>query len=86
MAAPENPRSAVRPFDHDFPMKKVRLAEDAWNSRDPQMKTVSWPDGWRALNICRFGSRIADMAKEQTPRPNDYSQVWNQQSCFLLRI
>jgi uncharacterized protein len=32
MTTPENPRLPVPPFDRDTAMKKVRLAEDAWNS------------------------------------------------------
>jgi uncharacterized protein len=32
----ENHRPPVPPFDQDAAVKKVRLAEDAWNSRDPE--------------------------------------------------
>jgi uncharacterized protein len=31
----ENQRPPVPPFDQDAAVKKVRLAEDSWNSRDP---------------------------------------------------
>jgi nuclear transport factor 2 (NTF2) superfamily protein len=36
MSSPENQRPPVPPFDRDSAAKKVRLAEDAWNSRDPE--------------------------------------------------
>ncbi len=32
---PEPPRPPLPPFDREAAMKKVRLAEDAWNGRDP---------------------------------------------------
>ena len=36
MTTPEKPRLPVPPFDRDTAIKKVRLAEDAWNGRDPE--------------------------------------------------
>jgi nuclear transport factor 2 (NTF2) superfamily protein len=36
MTTPENPRLPIPPFDRDAAIEKVRLAEDAWNSRDPE--------------------------------------------------
>jgi uncharacterized protein len=36
MITSETPRPPVPPFDRDAAIKKVRLAEDAWNSRDPE--------------------------------------------------
>ena len=36
MKSSETARPPVPPFDHDAAVKKVRLAEDAWNSRDPE--------------------------------------------------
>ena len=36
MTSAETTRPPVPPFDHDAAVKKVRLAEDAWNSRDPE--------------------------------------------------
>jgi len=32
---PEQPRPPLPPFDADSASRKVRLAEDAWNTRDP---------------------------------------------------
>ena len=36
MITSEAARPPVPPFDRDAAVKKVRLAEDAWNSRDPE--------------------------------------------------
>ena len=49
MTTPENPRPPVPPFDRGAAMKKVRLAEDAWNSRDPEKVAGAYTIGsvWR---------------------------------------
>jgi len=36
MITSETARPPIPPFDRDAAIKKVRLAEDAWNSRDPE--------------------------------------------------
>jgi len=45
----ENPRPPFPPFDAESAAKKVRLAEDAWNTRDPQRVALAYsPDStWR---------------------------------------
>ena len=42
-------RPPVPPFDHDSAVKKVRLAEDAWNTRNPDKVSSAYtPDSvWR---------------------------------------
>lgn len=42
-------RPPVPPFDHESAVRKVRLAEDAWNSRDPERVALAYtPDSqWR---------------------------------------
>lgn len=35
-------RPLVPPFDHDTAVQKVRLAEDGWNSRDPQRVSLAY--------------------------------------------
>jgi uncharacterized protein len=49
MSTAENPRPPFPPFDADSAAKKVRLAEDAWNTRDPQKVSQAYtPDSiWR---------------------------------------
>ncbi len=42
-------RPPVPPFDHESAVRKVRLAENAWNSRDPERVALAYtPDSqWR---------------------------------------
>lgn len=49
MPAPTEPRPPLPPFTHETAVRKVRLAEDAWNSRDPQRVALAYtPDTvWR---------------------------------------
>jgi len=49
MTMPEPPRPPVPPFDRDAAVRKVRLAEDAWNSRDPARVSLAYSVGsvWR---------------------------------------
>lgn len=47
-------RPPVPPFDEASAIKKVRMAEDAWNSRDPERVSLAYTEGsiWR--NRSRF--------------------------------
>lgn len=49
MNSSENPRPPLPPFTATTAAQKVRLAEDAWNSRDPQRVALAYsPDStWR---------------------------------------
>src|SRR5215467_14112368 len=49
MSKSEDPRPPFPPFDAESAAKKVRLAEDAWNSRDPVRVSLGYtPDSmWR---------------------------------------
>ena len=49
MGEPEAPRPPVPPFDPASAAQKVRMAEDAWNTRDPQRVALAYtPDSvWR---------------------------------------
>jgi hypothetical protein len=49
MTTPANQRLPIPPFDRDAATKKVRLAEDAWNSREPEKVAGAYtPDSvWR---------------------------------------
>lgn len=49
MSQIEQPRPPFPPFDAEAAAKKVRLAEDAWNTRDPQKVSLAYtPDTvWR---------------------------------------
>jgi nuclear transport factor 2 (NTF2) superfamily protein len=49
MPDPSTARPPLPPFTRDTAIQKVRLAEDAWNSRDPQRVSLAYsPDSrWR---------------------------------------
>jgi nuclear transport factor 2 (NTF2) superfamily protein len=42
MSHSENPRPPFPPFDAETATQKVRLAEDAWNTRDPQRVSLAY--------------------------------------------
>jgi len=49
MSATENPRPPFPPFNAETAAQKVRMAEDAWNTRDPEKVSLAYtPDStWR---------------------------------------
>ena len=49
MTTLEPPRPPVPPFDLEAAIRKVRLAEDAWNSRDPGACRLAYTEDsvWR---------------------------------------
>jgi nuclear transport factor 2 (NTF2) superfamily protein len=44
-----NPRPPLPPFDRDSAIQKIRLAEDGWNSRDPERVSLAYSSDsvWR---------------------------------------
>lgn len=53
-AATEAPRPPLPPFTHETATLKVRLAEDAWNSRDPGRVTLAYTHDSRWRNRAEF--------------------------------
>lgn len=49
MSTPENPRPPLPPFDATTAAQKARMAEDAWNSRDPERVSLAYTSDsvWR---------------------------------------
>ncbi|HEU0208983.1 MAG TPA: nuclear transport factor 2 family protein [Candidatus Udaeobacter sp.] len=49
MSVPEKPRPPLPPFNEETAKQKVRMAEDAWNSRDPEKVSLAYsPESvWR---------------------------------------
>lgn len=45
----EIPKKLIPPFDRDLAIAKVRMAEDAWNSRDPERVALAYTEDsfWR---------------------------------------
>lgn len=54
MSTPEAPRPPLPPFTRDTAMQKVRMAEDAWNSRDPQRVSLAYTPDSRWRNRAEF--------------------------------
>lgn len=46
--------SLVPPFAHETAVQKVRLAEDAWNSRDPERVSMAYSVDSRWRNRSKF--------------------------------
>ena len=42
------------PFTHETAVQKVRLAEDAWNSRDPEKVSLAYSPDCRWRNRSEF--------------------------------
>ncbi|WP_143598275.1 DUF1348 family protein, partial [Tolypothrix sp. NIES-4075] len=38
----ENPRLPLPPFDNESAIQKVRIAEDAWNTRNPELVSLAY--------------------------------------------
>ena len=66
----ENPRPPLPPFDADSAAQKVRMAEDAWNSRDAVKVSLAYtPDSvWR--NRAEFLSGRKDIVEFLTRKWN----------------
>ena len=76
--AVEPPRPPVPPFDREAAIQKVRLAEDAWNGRDPERVALAYsPDTvWR--NRAEFFSgreAIVAFLKRKWIRELDYRLI-----------
>ena len=50
----EEPRPPFPPFTDETAAKKVRAAEDAWNSRDPERVALAYTEDSRWRNRSRF--------------------------------
>jgi nuclear transport factor 2 (NTF2) superfamily protein len=78
----EPPRPPLPPFDRAAAIQKVRLAEDAWNSRDPERVSLAYsPDSvWRNRAEFLTGREaIVQFLKRKWTRELDYrliKEVW----------
>lgn len=54
MTQPEAPRPPLPPFTRETAIQKVRMAEDAWNSRDPQRVALAYTPDSRWRNRAEF--------------------------------
>lgn len=66
------------PFDHDSATQKVRTAEDAWNTRDPQRVSLAYtPDSrWRNRSTFFTGREaIAAFLQDKWAREHEYRLI-----------
>ena len=78
MIAPENPRPPLPPFTGETAMQKVRMAEDAWNARDPQRVSLAYsPDSvWRNRSECFSGRpAITEFLTRKWAKENEYRLI-----------
>ena len=78
MTTTENPRPPFPPFTAETAAQKVRMAEDAWNSRDPERVSLAYtPDSvWR--NRAEFVSgrdEILQFLKRKWNKELDYRLI-----------
>jgi nuclear transport factor 2 (NTF2) superfamily protein len=82
MTTSENARPPLPPFDHEAAITKVRLAEDAWNSRDPERVALAYtPDSvWRnRTEFLKGREAIVQFLRRKWTRELDYrliKEVW----------
>ncbi|MCV2356913.1 nuclear transport factor 2 family protein [Paucibacter sp. B2R-40] len=75
---PEAPRLPLPPFTRESAILKVRLAEDAWNSRDPQRVSMAYtPDSrWRNRSeFPRGREEIRQMLERKWAREFEYRLI-----------
>jgi nuclear transport factor 2 (NTF2) superfamily protein len=72
------PRPPLPPFDHDSAVVKIRLAEDAWNSRNPEAVSRAYsPDSrWRNRDVFVNGrDEIVAFLSQKWERELDYRLI-----------
>jgi uncharacterized protein len=74
----EEPRPPLPPFDAESAARKVRLAEDAWNTREPQRVALAYtPDSvWRNRSEFLAGrAEIVRFLERKWAREIDYRLI-----------
>ena len=78
MTTPENPRPPFPPFDAITAAQKVRMAEDAWNSRDPERVSLAYTEDSRWRNRGEFFQgrpAIVDFLTRKWAKEHDYRLI-----------
>lgn len=71
-------RPPLPPFTHDSAVQKIRLAEDGWNSRDPQRVSMAYTADSRWRNRAEFVTgrvEIVDLLTRKWAREVDYRLI-----------
>lgn len=83
------PRPPLPPFTRETAVQKVRLAEDAWNSRDPQRVALAYTLDCRWRNRSEFPTGRAEIEaflERKWARELDYRLVKELWACDGHRI
>ncbi len=89
MSAAESPRLPLPPFDPQTAAQKVRMAEDAWNTRDPVRVALAYtPDStWRNRSEFLSGREaIQQFLVRKWARELDYRLIKELWACHKNRI
>jgi uncharacterized protein len=76
-------RPPLPPFSRDTAIQKVRMAEDAWNSRDPQRVSLAYTEDSRWRNRAEFPvgrDEIVQFLTRKWVRERDYrliKELWS---------
>jgi nuclear transport factor 2 (NTF2) superfamily protein len=68
----------IPPFDHDSATQKVRLAEDAWNSRDPDRVVLVYTRDTQWRNRAEFPvgrEQVRELLQRKWARELDYRLI-----------
>src|SRR5215470_11054491 len=89
MAAAEAPRPPLPPFDPNSAAQKVRLAEDAWNTRDPVRVSLAYTldSAWRNRSEFLSGREaIQQFLRRKWAKELDYRLIKELWACYENRI
>ena len=78
MSAHENSRPPLPPFSRETAMQKVRMAEDAWNTRDPEKVSLAYTidSAWRNRSEFLSGrAAIVEFLRRKWEKELDYRLV-----------
>ena len=78
MASPPQTRPPVPPFSRETAAQKVRMAEDGWNSRDPERVSLAYSEDSRWRNRAEFPvgrAQIVQFLKRKWARELDYRLI-----------
>lgn len=83
------PRPPLPPFTHEKAIQKVRLIEDAWNSREPEKMVFAYTSNSRWRNRAEFlngRQEIADFLTRKWAKELDYRLIKELWACEGNRI
>ena len=75
---PEAPRPPLPPFTRETAIRKVRMAEDAWNTKDPVRVSMAYTPDTRWRNRAEFPvgrEQVVDFLTRKWARELDYRLI-----------